>query len=151
MSGHQARQVQLDSAHKVLYSVPDASASKAGVLSSGFGFPEIKCDSDHCHILLPYLGAAMRRVARTSSDRDQVSNPFMRCIRFCNIMASSVSGAERVEVLSLQDMVGLLGPFVFQKHWHINKMLTNDKLRIDIFMKFKIYLSHQQSNHLHVR
>ena len=90
--GRKARQVALDDSCKVLYSVADTRMAKTG-FSKGFGYPELVCDAAHCDILVPYVGAAMRKVTKTSSDRDQVPEQVLRFRSFCEVMLSSFANA----------------------------------------------------------
>lgn len=100
MVGHKAREVRLDAQHKVIFSVSDNSFARTGK-HSGFGYPEILCDENHASVLLPFLGAAMRKVPKTSADRDAVANPFMRLVRFCRLMAAATT-------CSQADLAGIL-------------------------------------------
>lgn len=86
--GMKARQVDLDSSNKVLFSVPDTTMIKTGY-SKGCGHPELICDTSHCDVLVPYVGAAMRKVTKSSTDRDQVPQEVLRLRSFCEAMVAS--------------------------------------------------------------
>ncbi len=88
--GRQAREVKLDEANKVLFSVPDASYQRTGRVS-GFGYPELLCDQQHADILLPFLDASMRKVRKTNSQRDVVKPVFLRLLKFCKLMLAATT------------------------------------------------------------
>ena len=69
--GRRARHVNLDSSAKVLYCTADTRYARTG-LAGGLGHPEILCDEAHANVIIPYIGAAMRKVRKTSAERDQV-------------------------------------------------------------------------------
>ena len=88
--GRKARQVNLDQDNKVLYSAADATMARTGI-RSGLGFPELVCDEKHCDILIPYVGAAMRKVKKTSPERDPVPPACLDFQTFCVLMISRLT------------------------------------------------------------
>ena len=82
----------LDKDNKVLYSVGSSTFASSGK-HGGLGYPEILCDSAHCSVLLPFLDAAMRKVKKTSADREEVKPVFLRLVRFCQLMVAATAPA----------------------------------------------------------
>ena len=91
--GFKARQIKLDEQDRVLYSVPDTTFQRTGSVS-GFGYPEIVCDNQHASIILPFLGAAMRKIAKTSKERDRVQPEYLRLVKFCDGMLAATTASE---------------------------------------------------------
>ena len=85
--GRTAREVKLDAQNRVLYSVADARMIKTGC-SQGFGYPQLLCDSAHSDILIPVVGATMRKVTKRQGDRDYVHPDALRIFSFCELMLS---------------------------------------------------------------
>ena len=94
--GRKARQVNIDGGNKVLYSAADVTMSKTGI-QSGMGFPELNCDADHCDILIPFLNASMRKVKKTSPDRDEVDSSCLIFMEFCVAALFTMSGIDHDE------------------------------------------------------
>ena len=84
--GRQARQVILDKDHRVVYST-------AG--TTFMGYPELNCNNDHADVIAPYVGAAMKKIKRTSKDRDQVPHSFQVAHEFCDAMLGHLYGVWR--------------------------------------------------------
>ena len=85
----QGRQVALDDNCQVLYSTADTAKFRTGV-SSGVGYPELCLDDDHADILVGFVGASMRKLRKTSTDRDMVSADLVRVKSFCDAMLQAV-------------------------------------------------------------
>ena len=89
--GMKARQCNLDLNNRVLYSVADTRYGRTGV-ASGVGQPEILCDDAHASVLVRWVGAAMKKIRKTSNDRDQVSEACVDVREFCEMMVARLSG-----------------------------------------------------------
>ena len=76
-----ARHVNLDQDSKVLYCVADTTYARTG-LRGGMGHPEILCDERHAQVLIPFVNAAMKKVKKTSADRDQVPEACLTVMEF---------------------------------------------------------------------
>lgn len=109
LMGRKARQVNLDENNKVLYSTADSSMSRTGV-SSGMGQPEVICDASHCDVLIPYTGAVMKKIKKTSADRDLMPQECLQYMSFCNIMFVRMAPA----VAQDQDCLAWLSPAHFK-------------------------------------
>ena len=94
--GRQGRQVMLDHQHRVLYSTPDTTMYRTGI-SSGIGFPEICLDQSHCSVLVPAVGAAMRKIRKSDPNRDAVPMAFVRIKLICEAMLLAISGADSAD------------------------------------------------------
>ena len=81
LAGRKARHVNLDVDDKVLYCTADSTFARTGILG-GVGHPEIQCDEQHAEVLIGYMGAAMRKVKKTSPERDQVPGACIRVRQF---------------------------------------------------------------------
>ncbi|CAE7193638.1 unnamed protein product [Symbiodinium natans] len=99
--GRKAREVKLDMENKVLFSTSG---------SAFMGLPELQCDDSHVDVLIPYVGAAMRKIKKTCRDRDQVPESFMQFKSFCEIMLDRLHynlgdtvGIDDSEAASLSD------------------------------------------------
>ncbi|CAE7248261.1 unnamed protein product [Symbiodinium sp. CCMP2456] len=85
-----SKQVLLDDEHKVVFSTPDSSMARTGV-SSGMGFPELCLDADHADVLLPYVGACVKKLKKNDPYRDKVPSHFRRLKSLCDVMASNIA------------------------------------------------------------
>ncbi|CAE7519101.1 unnamed protein product, partial [Symbiodinium microadriaticum] len=83
LTGRKARQIKLDSENKVIYST-------AG--SAFMGYPELDCDHRHADVIIKYVGAAMKKVKRTSPDRDEVPGEFENVRAFYEILLDRLHG-----------------------------------------------------------
>ena len=88
--GRRARHVTLDNDDKVLYCTADTTYARTGI-RGGLGHPEIVCDARHCQIIVPYVGAAMKKVKKTSPDRDKVPRCCLRALAFYGALAQQLS------------------------------------------------------------
>ena len=80
--GRSARQVNLDSDNKVLYSI----ASSGAAAEYTVGFPSIQADEEHCEVLVAFVGASMKKLRKTDGSRDAVSDSCLRVRAFCERM-----------------------------------------------------------------
>ena len=90
LMGRKARQVNLDSDNKVLYSASDTTMQRTGV-RSGLGFPEMVCDDAHCDIVIGHVGASMRKIKKTSPERDVVPSACLDIMAFCMLLNSRLA------------------------------------------------------------
>ena len=81
MFGRRARHVNLDENAKVLYCTADTHYARTGI-AGVLSHPEIMCDEAHADILIPYVGPAMKKVKKTSADRDQVPECCLTVVRW---------------------------------------------------------------------
>ena len=81
--GRRARQVRIDNSRKVVYST-------AG--STFMGYPDLQCDSRHADVMVEYVGASMRKVRKTSANRDEVDESFLHMSMFCQTMVDRLHG-----------------------------------------------------------
>ena len=109
--GRRARQVVLDEHDKVIFSTANVSFAKTGI-TGGLGHPELICDNNHCSLLIPWVGAAMKKVKRTSPDRDEVRACFMRVRAIFEIMMT------RLTVGCIEEDEDCLQPPVLRCLWY---------------------------------
>ena len=100
--GRRARQVVLDEHNKVIFSTANTSFAKTGIVG-GIGQPELSCDDTHCSLLIPWVGAAMKKIKRTSPDRDEVRQCFIRVHSMFEIIVArlAVGAIDEDEACSL--------------------------------------------------
>ena len=116
MTGRKARQIKLDSDNKVIYST-------AG--SAFMGYPELNCDDMHAEIIIKYVGAAMKKVKRTSADRDEVPAEFETARAFYDILLDRLHGVSLDSYDNAGDTCVLCHKSgrvrqcpVYSLHWH---------------------------------
>ena len=96
VTGRRARQVLLDTHNKVIFSTANTSMAKTGI-AGGLGQPELLCDYNHSHVLCRWVGAAMRKVKKSSPDRDQVPGKFLIAKSFYERMVSCAVVGDMLE------------------------------------------------------
>ena len=64
--------------------------ARTGV-SSGMGFPELCLEADHADVLVPFVGAGMKKLKKNDPYRDRVPWQFRRLKCFCDVMAANIA------------------------------------------------------------
>ena len=94
--GRHAREVKLDDENRVLFSVPDLRMCKTG-FSQGYGYPQLLCDDAHCSVVIPVVGAAMKKITKHRAGRDYVHQDALRIFTFCEMMLAATAAAHQQE------------------------------------------------------